>query len=89
MAAEKTVGGLGCFDVLEHLSDYVDGELDAALRQRVEAHLAGCDECTRFGGEFGAVVTALRQRLGAADDVPKGTAERLARALERAGGKGR
>lgn len=67
-AAERTVAGLACSQVLERLSDYVDGELAADARAQVEAHLHGCDACTRFGGEFGALVKALRSRLGAAAD---------------------
>jgi len=81
MAGNKQVGGLWCFDVLERLSDYVDGELAAAERAQVEAHLKGCDECTKFGGEFGAVVTRLRERLGARADVPADVAKRLDEAL--------
>lgn len=64
MSQEKFVGGLGCFEVLENLSEYLDGDVSAELKQKIDAHLAGCDECTRFGGEFGAVVKALRQQLG-------------------------
>lgn len=65
MAENRKVGGLFCFEVLAQLSDYVDGELTAADRAKVEAHLAGCDACTRFGGEFGAVVKALREQVQA------------------------
>jgi anti-sigma factor RsiW len=77
MATNRLVGGLRCFDVLDRLSDYLDGELEEAERLQVEAHLAGCDECTRFGGEFGAIITALRERLGVASDVPDEVAQRL------------
>ena len=63
MAENRNVGGVTCFEVLAQLSDYVDGELSADARSKVEAHLAGCDACTKFGGEFGAVVTALRSKL--------------------------
>jgi anti-sigma factor RsiW len=62
MAENRLVGGLRCFEVLALLSEYVDGELDAATLSKVQAHLAGCDACTKFGGEFSAVVGAL-QRL--------------------------
>jgi anti-sigma factor RsiW len=81
MSAEKLVGGLRCFEVLERLSDYLDGELVAADKVKVEAHLAGCDECTGFGGEFGQVVTSLRQTLGAQDDAPAATVRKLDEAL--------
>jgi anti-sigma factor (TIGR02949 family) len=81
MASSRVVGELSCFEVLARLSDYLDGELDDAGRRQVEVHLRGCEECTRFGGEFGQVVSALKQRLGAEEDVPEGVAERLEQAL--------
>lgn len=87
MASNRVVGTLSCFEVLARLSDYLDGDLEAADRAEVERHLAGCDECTRFGGEFAEVVTALRQRLGVGeegaegDDVPAEVAGRLDQAL--------
>ena len=60
MAEPRTIAGLSCFDVLAELSDFVDGTLPADRRAQVEAHLAQCDACTRFGAEFSAVVTAAR-----------------------------
>jgi anti-sigma factor RsiW len=35
-----------CREVVELLSGYLDGELPAPLRERVDAHLAACDGCT-------------------------------------------
>lgn len=83
MGGNKQVGGLWCFDVLEKLSDYVDGELAAAEKSKVEQHLAGCDECTKFGGEFGAVVRGLKAKLGAKDDAPADVQRRLDEALSK------
>ena len=37
---------LTCREVVELLSDYLDGELAEPERVRVEEHLAGCDGCT-------------------------------------------
>jgi anti-sigma factor RsiW len=81
MATNRVVGELACFEVLERLSAYLDGELSEASLRQVEVHLGGCQECTRFGGEFGEVLASLRQRLGAAEDVPEGVAARLEAAL--------
>lgn len=64
-ASEKTVAGLRCRDVLAQLSGYVDGELAAAERARIDAHLRGCSVCERFGGRFSATVHTLREALGA------------------------
>jgi anti-sigma factor RsiW len=34
-----------CGQLLAHLSDYVDGTLQAGLCRELEQHLAGCDDC--------------------------------------------
>jgi len=41
-----------CREVVELLSSYLDGELPASLRARVEAHLAACDGCTMVVDEL-------------------------------------
>ena len=65
MTLERTVGGLKCSEVLTHLSDYVDGEVEPDLKLAIETHLAGCDLCARFGGAFATVIQGLRDQLGA------------------------
>ena len=44
----------------ENLSGYLDGELTQQERQRVELHLADCDECRGLLTEL----SALRERMG-------------------------
>jgi anti-sigma factor RsiW len=36
---------LNCQDVIQELSNFIDGELDAASKQDIEGHLKGCGEC--------------------------------------------
>jgi anti-sigma factor (TIGR02949 family) len=80
---EKVIAGLSCGDVLARLSEYLDGELSATDRARVETHLRGCDGCARFGGELRATVHALRARLLARPaELPRELTERLSRALD-------
>ena len=74
---DRNVGGLTCRDVLAHLSEYLDGELDASTIVMVHAHLRGCDQCTRFGGEFGAVLTDFRARLTTPLPLDAARAQRL------------
>ena len=57
---ERTVGGLRCSEVLEHLSDWIDGELGEPEEARVREHLEGCDTCTRFGRDFRALIDRVR-----------------------------
>lgn len=81
MANNRQVGGLWCFDVLAKLTDFIDGELSEAERGQIEAHLHGCEECTRFGGEFGSVVKAVRKALGAPSTLPADVDARLKKKL--------
>ncbi len=74
---ERTVGGLSCRAVLSLLGDYVDGDLGAAERARVDLHLRGCTVCERFGGRYAGVVHAARDRLGAVHAVDVETFERV------------
>ena len=47
--------------VLDRLSLYLDGELAAAARTEVEAHLRGCSACARHLEELAAVDMAARE----------------------------
>jgi anti-sigma factor RsiW len=43
---------ISCREVVELLNDYLEGELSASRRARVEEHLAGCDGCSMILDEF-------------------------------------
>jgi anti-sigma factor RsiW len=79
----KIVGGLSCEEVLERLSDYLDGDLAAPAKAAVEDHVKGCDGCARFGGEFKVTVRALRDHLLRSPAPPPGLVARLRAALDR------
>jgi predicted anti-sigma-YlaC factor YlaD len=70
MIDEKTVGGLRCGEVLALLSEYLDGSLDRASRAAIEAHLASCSECERFGGTVAQSLRALRKQRSLFADSP-------------------
>ena len=36
---------MNCEDVIHELSDFIDGDLDAALKQELESHLQDCRDC--------------------------------------------
>lgn len=78
---EKVVAGVSCGEVLDRLSDYLDGDLAAPEVARIEDHLRGCDGCARFGGEFRGVVESLRRHLVRSEGLPAGFRERLRKAL--------
>ncbi|MBG0771478.1 MAG: zf-HC2 domain-containing protein, partial [Anaerolineaceae bacterium] len=37
--------GLECEELIHHLSDYIDGELDGDLCGKIEAHIESCPNC--------------------------------------------
>lgn len=82
MKGERVVAGLACSEVLARLSSYLDGELSADERARLEAHVVGCDGCARFGGRFGATIGALRASLKEPDGLGDARSERLREALD-------
>ena len=40
--------GLTCIELVELVTDYLEGNLGEDERARVEHHLAGCDACTAY-----------------------------------------
>jgi anti-sigma factor RsiW len=41
-------GDITCAEVVELVTDYLEGALDVRTIRRVEAHLAACDGCTAY-----------------------------------------
>jgi len=85
---ERLVGELWCGDVLRVLSDVLDGGLAPEMQSRVQVHVAACDQCSRFGEEFARVIRALREGLGAAEELEPEMETRLAEHLALLRGRG-
>ena len=64
-----------CEDVLRELSNYIDLEVSAELRQQIEEHLRACDHCT-------VLVSTTRKTLSLVTnstvfELPSGLSQRL------------
>lgn len=46
MADDHSILEIDCEHVILQISNYIDGEIDASLRARLEAHVRGCKHCT-------------------------------------------
>jgi anti-sigma factor RsiW len=57
---DREVAGVRCSAVLALLSDYLDGDLGPGDLELVRAHVAGCDNCARFGGRFARAIGLLK-----------------------------
>ena len=64
-----------CKDSVEHLLEYLDGELNGDLRARLEEHLGGCAPCEDFLKSYKATPTMCRKAL--AREMPREVAVKL------------
>jgi anti-sigma factor RsiW len=48
-----------CRDLVEQLTQLLDGALPERTRRRVDAHLEGCADCTRAVAQWRDVVTLV------------------------------
>jgi anti-sigma factor RsiW len=49
-------GDYACQEMVELVTDYLDGALTRAQRRRFEAHLAGCPNCTEYLEQMRATI---------------------------------
>ena len=82
LPGERLVAGVRCSEVMADLSAYVDRELLPARAAQLEAHVAECQACSRFGAEFNRLLDAVRARLTDPEPLPDDVAHRLRGALE-------
>ena len=64
-----------CKDSVELLLEYLDGELNADLRAKLEAHLGGCSPCEDFWKSYSATPALCRKALIA--EMPREVSTKL------------
>jgi len=62
---------LTCQEMVELVTDYLEGRLDDAAQARFEAHVAECDACTLY-------IEQMRQTIVALGRIPPETVSREA-----------
>jgi anti-sigma factor RsiW len=76
LPGDRRIAGVWCSEVLEKLSEYLDGQLPSDTSALLAGHVAECTRCAEFGAEFGAAIAALRT-LEHPDPVAPAVASRL------------
>lgn len=66
--------GFVCQEMVELVTDYLEGALTSSQRRRFEAHLAGCEHCTEYLRQM-RVTIRLAGSLTAEDMTPQMRAE--------------
>ena len=72
-----TVDTVSCQELVELVTDYLEGRLSWSDRQRVETHLRGCDGCTTYVEQMRDTVR-LAGAVGEGDLTPQVRDELLA-----------
>jgi anti-sigma factor RsiW len=52
-------GPLTCQEMVELVTDYIDGRMDDSTRARFEEHVAECDACTLYIEQMRQTIVAL------------------------------
>ena len=68
-----------CHELLEQLSDYIDGELEAALCAELESHLGECSNCRVMVDTVRRTITLYHDQTPA--ELPTDVEDRLFRIL--------
>lgn len=72
---------IDCKHVWEHISAYIDGDVDAALRAEIDRHLETCEICSAVLDSTRNVVVLVAD--GRVFEVPAGFSVRLHERLEK------
>jgi anti-sigma factor (TIGR02949 family) len=72
---------IDCKHVWEHISAYIDGEVDVELRAEIDKHLETCEICSAVLDSTRNVVVLIAD--GRAFELPTGYSERLHDRLDR------
>jgi anti-sigma factor RsiW len=59
---------LACQEIVEIVTDYLEGAMDPALRASFDAHLAGCPHCPHYLEQMRATIRVAGTIT--ADDLP-------------------
>jgi anti-sigma factor RsiW len=66
---------LACRELVELLTEFLDGALDERTRTQVEQHLVLCPGCTEYLRQFRVTIGATRKL--AEEDLPERVKEKL------------
>jgi anti-sigma factor (TIGR02949 family) len=78
---DRGPGDMTCADVVELVSDYLDGNLPESEAERVAVHLVGCPGCQAYFEQVRATSAGVREVE--ADDLPPDLRAKLLEAFRK------
>ena len=71
------LGGYGCSDTEQLLFDYIEDDLSADVRGKLEKHLADCPSCLNYIGSYRKTIQATREHARPKIEMPLELQHRL------------
>ncbi len=72
----------GCHNLLDSLSDFIDGDLGADLCTKIERHLEGCENCRIVVDSLRKTVSLYHDTAEEQTPLPQDVRQRLYRVLD-------
>lgn len=81
MTTPDALPELPCRDVVEVVTDYLDGTLPDAERRHLEAHLAECEDCAAYVEQIRTTIDGAERSGARAEALPPELREGVRRAF--------
>ncbi len=81
--SEQAQAQITCRDLVEMVTDYLEGQIAAVQRHAIEAHLGDCPGCDEYVEQMRLTIGALRG-LASDERLEQGTRDEIIRAFARA-----
>ncbi|MBN2804726.1 MAG: hypothetical protein JXR91_16645 [Deltaproteobacteria bacterium] len=62
MSYKSNYGNISCGEVLLHLADFIEDDIDEDIKEKIIAHLKECTWCEQFGTAYQKTVIALKNQ---------------------------
>jgi anti-sigma factor RsiW len=76
---QERLGFLPCCEIVELMTDYIEGLMEPSLRERFERHLSNCPPCREYLEQMRSVIALAGRPV--AEDVPEPTLTALREAF--------
>lgn len=58
LSLRRKPAGIACQELVELVTDYLEGALDGRERARFESHIAGCEHCSNYVEQIRLTIAA-------------------------------
>ncbi|NMC64432.1 MAG: zf-HC2 domain-containing protein, partial [SAR324 cluster bacterium] len=72
-----------CADIIKVFGDFIEGEIESTLKDRIAEHIENCQKCQEFERSYRFVIAAAKLLKPKEIEMPLGAKNRLREALNK------